>query len=590
MWWLAISTVLIARLTDALHWRTRKNRPDYQPRAAIHRYVTGTYLTALLWCLYGVVILTQAHSIELASTIVVIGAMAGGGATILSAHKRTAMAYVFILLGPPSLCMVIASQDYRQFLGLLGLGFCAVMLVGAKYAAEFTAKAIELKNQNALLLEHMEEIVEERTQQIFSLSNIDPLSGLYNRAAFLKHLDRSLFSAQRHSAPLALLFIDLDGFKEVNDTIGHESGDKLLLQVAQRLRAYCNDSYTLCRWGGDEFLIALEDTTRDTALARAGDVIALISKPYDLEGNHLSIGATVGISLYPQHGDNASQLIQLADSAMYHQKRCATGNSRLFSDEISLQMQRRQKLKEGLSEAIERNQLHLHFQPIVCAKTGRLMTCEALLRWQFEDQAISPAEFIPIAEQYGLIQPIGAWVLQQACSQTSQWPDDNISVAVNVSVMQLQDKEFINLLDSVLEQSLLHPQRLHIEITESVFASDKSVLLKQIKALQARGIKVSIDDFGTEYSSLSVLQDLAVNIIKIDRSFVAKLDGNGLAIIKAVMHIALALNYKVVAEGVESREQADRLAELGVNYLQGFYFAKPIAGDKIADTISQWDS
>jgi len=588
IWWMGFTTVLALRLVDALRWRVRKKATKYNPRAEIHRYITGTYITAALWCLYGVIVLTQAQSAELASTVVVIGAMAGGGATVLSAHKTTAMAYVFTLLGPTSLSMVVASQDYRQFLGLLGLGFCAVLLAAAKYAAEFTARAIELKNQNVQLLEQMEQIVEERTQQIFSLSNIDPLTGLYNRTAFLQHLDQALEDARGSKQSLALVFLDLDGFKEVNDTIGHEGGDRLLLQVAERLSDYCTERLLLCRWGGDEFLLALEGATRESALSCAEQVIELVAKPYDIEGNQLVIGATVGISLYPENTDTSTQLIQLADSAMYYQKRSIKGKSRLFSDDIGVQMQRRQKLKEGLNEAIEKDQLALHFQPIVCASSGRVITCEALLRWQFEGQSVSPAEFIPIAEQYGSIQAIGRWVLRQACLHAKSWPSGDISVAVNVSVMQLQHKGFIGLVDSALAESGLCAQRLHIEITESVFASDKKVLLMQIVALQARGIKVSIDDFGTEYSSLSVLQDLAVNIIKIDRSFVAKLEDNGLAIIKAVMQIAFALNYKVVAEGVETREQADKLAALGVNFLQGFYFAKPVASDKIAELLQQW--
>lgn len=576
-------------MCDVVHWYKKDKIQNYNPDNAIVRYISGTYITALLWCIYGVIVLRDSDSFELAGTVVIITAMAGGGATVLSAHKTTSMAYTFILLVPSSLCLLYQDQSYRQFLGGLGLIYAAVMIVGAKNAAQFTAQAIKLKNENALLLDHMEDVVEERTRQIFSLSNIDPLSNLLNRTAFLKHLDKALLKAENKKNILSVLFIDLDGFKEVNDTVGHEMGDKLLAKTAERLQSY-NDEQLLCRWGGDEFLICIENTEKSAVFKIAKELITIISQPYFLEGNQLSIGATIGMTFYPEHANSAGQLIQLADTAMYHQKQRNPGQPKLFSEEISSKLLRVQSLKEGLNNAIEQGQLRLHFQPIMCSSTQKIYACEALLRWQRDDESISPVEFIPIAEKYGLIRKIGTWVLHEACTQAAKWPQDcAVNIAINVSVIQLQASDFIKIVDAALASSGLSPKRLNIEVTESVFATDKCILLRQFKALQLRGIKLSIDDFGTEYSSLSVIQNLAVNTIKIDRSFVQQLESNGLAIIKAVMQIAIALNYKVVAEGVETEEQANQLTRLGVNFLQGYFYAKPICSSSIVEFIENWE-
>jgi EAL domain-containing protein (putative c-di-GMP-specific phosphodiesterase class I) len=263
--------------------------------------------------------------------------------------------------------------------------------------------------------------------------------------------------------------------------------------------------------------------------------------------------------------------------AMYYQKKQARSTAGVFTEQMDQLYSYELRLKNALTQAIEKQQLRLVFQPIVSSKNSRVVAFEALLRWRLDDESIPPDEFIGIAEQYGLIHEIGAWVLKDACLQASQWSlKHELAVCVNVSVIQLQDEHFITIVDEALANSSLPGDRLHIEITESVFAADTSIISNRIKQLQTRKIKVSIDDFGTGYSSLSVIQDLAINMVKIDRSFVSKMNTNGHAIISAVMHIASSLDFLVIAEGVETEMQALELQKLGVHFLQGYHYSKPI--------------
>ena len=579
IWWGVMMTLLLVRLADTIWWNRKLRNTEFDGPKSIQRYITGTIATGFMWATYCVTLFEQVGNLELTYMIVIVSAMAGGAATVLAAHKYTAMFYSALMLAPFSVMLLFSLDNYKYLLGILGISFAVVMVVSARKSADFTKQAIMLKNYNAVLVNHMEQEVAHRTRQIYELSNIDPLTKLYNRNAFLVNLKRQLSTCEESQGRLALLFIDLDGFKKINDSIGHETGDMVLKQTAKRLKHHCPDEQLLCRWGGDEFLMAMLCNEPQQAVEWANQIIAKISGAYSFENNRLTLGGTIGIAIYPDHCESELKLIQLADTAMYYQKKRSAGSAGLFSEHLGRQLSREQKLKDALAEAIENNQLHLAFQPIVDAKNYRPVAFEALLRWRLDDKEISPVEFIPLAEQYGQIRKIGTWVLQQACITAAKWPK-YLAISVNVSVIQLQEPDFVELVKQALEQSQLSPRRLHIEITESVFAADKSALLDTIRALQNMEIAVSIDDFGTEYSSLSVLQELSANVVKIDRTFVRSLETNGLPIIKAVLNIAKAFNYKVVAEGVEMQEQASMLTYLGVDYLQGYYYSKPM--DEVA--------
>ena len=275
-WWAVMVVVIIIRFIDSTWWRIKQKGQEYDGRRAILRFITGTFATAIMWCVYCLGVYSTADTVELASTIIIVAAMAGGAASVLAAHKKTAMAYSFILLVPFSIALLLSNDDYRQVLGVLGISFGLVMSISAKKAAEFTSQAIRLKNENALLVQHMEAQVEKRTRKIYELSNLDPLTGLFNRTAFLNHLKSTLNTCIEKHQPMALLFIDLDGFKKINDTIGHDAGDQILTQTALRLKEHCEDQQLLCRWGGDEFLIALPNTQQSAAVAQAKTLIDFI--------------------------------------------------------------------------------------------------------------------------------------------------------------------------------------------------------------------------------------------------------------------------------------------------------------------------
>jgi diguanylate cyclase (GGDEF)-like protein len=589
IWWVCMAILILIRIIDVYYWYNEEKDEHYDGKKAINRFVTGTLVTSFMWCVYCLYVAQYATSVELASMIIIVSAFAGGAATVLTASKVTAICYAFMMLGPFSLLLVFSGEQYKLILGLLGLAFSFVMMITAKKSADFTSNAILLKNENAQLVNKMEQEVARRTEKIYQLSNLDPLTGLFNRSAFMHHLEQQLALSVENNTSIALLFIDLDGFKKVNDSLGHETGDKVLKISAQRLEKLSDDQHLLCRWGGDEFLIAFMGAEQASAITYATSVINEISKSYEFENNKLILGATVGIAIAPLHTTKSHELIQLADTAMYFQKKNSPNSVGLFNTEIGQRIFRENQLKVGLAQAIEAQQLRMVYQPIVDSSSHQVIAFEALLRWNFNGENIPPDEFIPLAEQFGLINDIGTWVLQQSCIAAAKWLQFNVdyqpSVSVNVSVLQLHDDGFIDIVASALATAKLDAKRLTIEITESIFSNEKEKILRCIKSLQMMGIKVSIDDFGTEYSSLSVIQDLAANTIKIDRSFVSMLDTSGMAIIEAVKQMAVKLDYAVIAEGVETKEQADQLSALGIEMLQGYYFAKPLEQSSVEDYL-----
>jgi diguanylate cyclase (GGDEF)-like protein len=448
----------------------------------------------------------------------------------------------------------------------------------AKANKELKTTSTELNQVNI----DLEEEVKKRTDEVYRLSSMDPLTQLINRKAFTVSLEKLIGQSVANDSPLALLFIDLNGFKKINDTMGHRVGDSVLIQVTKRISAF-SENNSAGRWNGDEFLVALPYSDEDTAMSIAKAIATSITQPIYVHGNELHLSASIGIAIAPTHSGSATELIQLADLTMCEQKRSGSKYPRLFSDDLKQKIIASQMILEGLQHAIERKQLFLCYQPIVSAKDNVSFAFEALLRWDFNGQFIGPDVFIPLAEKSGLIKEIGAWVLNRACMDANHWQhNQDAAVSVNVSVIQLMDDGFIRLLDNCLRSSGLAPSRLHLEVTESTFVENKLKIRQQLKQIQARNIDVSIDDFGTGYSSLSQLQSLPVNYVKIDKSFVDNIDGKGEAIIRATLFIAQELNCQTIAEGVETKEQAMALSAMGVDYLQGYYFAKPMKNDDLA--------
>ncbi|MDT8448021.1 MAG: EAL domain-containing protein [bacterium] len=408
----------------------------------------------------------------------------------------------------------------------------------------------------------------------------DALTGLPNRANLSEELYRAIPYADRKGQQMALLFLDLDDFKHVNDSLGHLTGDKLLCQVAERLSAGRRKSDLVARLGGDEFVLLLKDLSTPEAAAQvADDLNRRLQDPFEIDDHELYSGASIGVALFPRDGRTLVDLMKNGDTAMYEAKRRGKGKYAFFSDEMDRRAHQRQFLATNLHQAITGGELKLMYQPLVDARTGELKGMECLVRWLHPDQGlIPPAEFIPIAEETGLILPISRRVLEMACRQLKRWQREGllkIPVAVNFSIRQFQVPQLVQEVSGVLEKTGLEPQYLEIEITEGLAIEDIHSTISILQEFAAMGIHASIDDFGTGYSSLSYLQALPVTKLKIDRAFVSGIMEDS-RIARSVISLGRSLELQIVAEGVETAEQARLLKRLGCEYLQGYFFSKPL--------------
>ncbi|WP_156634231.1 EAL domain-containing protein [Methylobacterium sp. Leaf113] len=417
--------------------------------------------------------------------------------------------------------------------------------------------------------------------RIAYLASYDPLTGLANRTLFQDMAAQLCARARTTGEACALLYVDLDGFKFVNDTFGHVLGDTLLAQVAQRLIGTVPPGAQVSRLGGDEFAILLAGVDEDALITLAKRIIGALSMPYTLNGVQVEIGASVGLAQAPRDAHNPEGLLSKADLALYRAKVTGWGNVCVFSTDLEASMRRRHEIEVDLKRAVAQGEFTLHYQPLVSLDDGRIHTFEALLRWtRSSGESVSPADFLPIAEASGLISQIGRWVLMQACREAAHWPED-IRLAVNLSPIQFRNGDLIAEVRQALEASGLPPKRLEIEVTESVFFEMNATTIANLNALRALDIRVALDDFGTGYSSLSYLIRFPVDKIKIDRSFIKDMDSRPecLAIIEAILALARKLSITVTAEGVETAEQAQMLKASGCDDIQGFLFspARPAA-------------
>ncbi len=419
-----------------------------------------------------------------------------------------------------------------------------------------------------------------KAEETSHLASHDPLTGLANRRHMTQMLARTLTMLAAASRPCATLLIDLDRFKQVNDTLGHAAGDLLLKQVAERLVKLIGDESRVCRLGGDEFQIILPDVEDRGRLGElALTIIADLSQPYMIEGSRCLIGASIGLAIAPFDGTLAEELVRSADLALYAAKGSGRGRYRFFAGDLLRAAEERKTLEEDLHDALARGELALHYQPIVMAQDNRVIGGEALLRWTHPRcGAISPARFIPIAEESNLIRAIGEWVLFRACADAAAWPMP-LRVAVNVSPVQFADEHFPVLVATALARSGLDPARLELEITEGVFMQENGATDARFKALKGLGVRLSLDDFGTGYSSLGYLRTAPFDKIKIDQSFVRGATQTGSrnrAIIAAIVALAQALDMETTAEGVESFDQFDLMKALNVSHVQGYIYSVPL--------------
>jgi diguanylate cyclase (GGDEF)-like protein len=478
-----------------------------------------------------------------------------------------------------------------------GLAVGIILFMSAEkdtFTPEFVDLLQRLADNVSFALENFDR-ADEKTkadERIEYLASHDGLTNLPNRETFNELLHYAIEAARRHQRRFAVLFIDLDRFKVINDSLGHDAGDMLLVEIANRLRSTLRSSDVVARLGGDEFVVILEETAESDAIERiARNLLSVLSQPLQLSGHECHTTASIGIAMYPSDGSDVQTLTKNADMAMYLAKEDGKNGFRFFTKEIKTQSIERLTLESALRRALERDQFALHYQPKVDIATGEITGVEALLRWTHPDLGVlPPMQFIPLAEETGAIVPIGRWVLMEACAQNMAWQRRGlqpISMAVNLSPRQFADERLLQDVDEALAASGMSPVLLQLEVTESMVMRNVSRAVKVLDAIQSRGIRLAIDDFGTGYSSMSLMKQFPIDTIKIDRSFVRDLaeDSEDQAIAQAIISMGKALGMTVVAEGVETSEQEAFLRSHACDQMQGYLFSKPLPPQLLADLL-----
>ena len=442
------------------------------------------------------------------------------------------------------------------------------------------------------------EDISERKRNEETINNLvffDVLTGLPNRALFNDRLRQELAKAHRHNQLLAIMFLDLDRFKVINDTFGHNTGDLFLQSVSERLKCIVREGDTVSRLGGDEFILLFPDIKNiEDATAIAQKIIEKLSEVFVLSDKELYITASIGISFFPQNGNNVESLVKNADTAMYYAKGEGRNNYQFYTPTINTISAEKLMMESNLRKALQQKELVLYYQPQVDLISGKVIGAEVLLRWQNDDYGLMlPSRFIQLAEEIGLIQSIGEWVLRSACAQTKAWQEAGlppILMSVNVSMHQFKDKAFINMLRTILQETNLEAQYLELELTESALMQNSALTISMLNELKSFGIHIAIDDFGTGYSSLSYLKYLPLSKVKLDQSFVRSLtiDPNDEAISKAIIAMAHSLNLKVVAEGVENVDQLSFLRSHQCDEVQGFLFSKPVTQNEFTKLLTTY--
>lgn len=441
------------------------------------------------------------------------------------------------------------------------------------------------RSDGALVLKTLRYAIErkESEQHLTFLSHYDRLTGLANRELFRDRLHQAMARAERSGQLVALMFIDLDRFKAVNDTLGHLAGDELLIEVAERLKAAVRRSDTIARLGGDEFTVVVEGLS-DTVDAETicAKILRSLARPFLIQNHEIYVTGSIGVTFFPIDDTDLNRLLRNADAAMYRAKEEGRNKYHLFTADLNTRAINRMALETALRHAIELDELHLCYQPKICVRTGAVLGAEALLRWNHPQRGpVSPVDFIPIAEESGLIVPIGEWVLRRACADIRKWHAagfEQISVAVNLSARQFRHGELVDVVREVLEESGIAPHQLELEITESLLMDDTQASQVALRALKSLGTQIYLDDFGTGYSSLAYLKKFPLDGLKIDRSFIRDLpgDADGEAITRAILALSHALRLTVVAEGVETSEQLDFLRAADCEVVQGYLFSRPL--------------
>lgn len=478
-------------------------------------------------------------------------------------------------------------QTVREELQVLQIAEGLFILVSLGSVVGFALKDAQSRRQQQQLLE-------QRNQDLEQVTRIDQLTGLPNRLGLQEQSEQALERARRSGSELMVAFLDVDRFKTINDSLGHASGDALLVEVARRLRQAVRSTDTVARLGGDEFVVVFEDIDDAFEAGHLADKLhGSLTAPVDVGDRHLSVSSSIGLSVFPADGDQMSALMRQADMAMYEVKNRGRNGWLFFTEAMNQTIQERLSLEVDLRRSLEQEDFRLHFQPQWDIHGKQLVGWEALLRWQHPDRgAVSPATFIPVAEDTGLITPLGDWVLRQACREAVAWRGPKLEtcrVSVNISCRQFAQPHLDQEIEAILEQTGLAPERLELEITETVLMDDPQRAINVLRRLKDRGIRIAIDDFGTGYSSLSYLRSFPIDRLKIDRSFVTTSlsDPSGAAIVMAIISLSRSLGITTIAEGVETEEQRLFLLQQGCDELQGYLTGRPMPPEAIRSFLER---
>ncbi len=456
---------------------------------------------------------------------------------------------------------------------------------GAKLPVFLSPKILRIKDEPTVIYMVAMDLTSHKQYEarLEYLANYDALTGLANRNRLHDRLKQAIVSAERYRHQVAVAFIDLDQFKFINDSLGHHIGDQVLKSVAARLNSCLRENDTVARHGGDEFVVLIDHSDEAVISLLMPRILACIAEPIVIEDRELQVTCSIGFSLYPIDGLDADTLLKNADAAMYRAKEQGRNNVQFYTEELNQKISKRLSMESMLRHALERGEFFLHYQPQVALQTGCISGVEALIRWnQGAQRIISPADFIPLAEELGLIVPIGEWVLRTACKQMKAWQEaglPSISVAVNLSARQFKQKDLVEMIADVLRDTRLDPRYLDIELTESMIMHNVDAAVVTLGKLKDMGINLSIDDFGTGYSSLNYLKRFPIDVLKIDQSFVRDItsDAADAAIARSIIALAHSLKLKVIAEGVETAGQLNYLGTHHCDAIQGYYYSRPIS-------------
>jgi diguanylate cyclase (GGDEF)-like protein len=497
---------------------------------------------------------------------------------------------------PGSYCTGASSPDNKWLaitIAVIAFAVLTITTILLIYDAHLDSKTRKHNRQLSAANEQLEEV----NAQLQHAATHDVLSGLPNRLLLADRLGQAIAQAERSRKHFAVLVVDLDRFKAINDSLGHLAGDAMLKEVARRLASVLRKADTLARLGGDEFVLILNEIAGPADVeVVAGRVLADIARPVRLSDLELHTTASIGISLFPADGTNADTLLQHADAAMYHAKKNGRNTYQLFAPAMSTFAKERLELENGLRRALAQHEFVLHYQPKVDVQGGSVDSAEALIRWQHPTRGLTaPMDFIPLAEESGLIVPIGEWVLREACRQASAWQAAGLRpmrVAVNLSAQQFRQKSLVEVVRSALGAARLEARFLELELTESAVMHDAEQSIEILRQLSALGVRISVDDFGTGYSSLSYLRRLPLDKLKIDRAFIRDVVTNreDAAIVRAIVALAHNLRLKVIAEGVETPDQLAFLRELGCDQYQGYHFSVPVPNNVLVEMLRERQS